>query len=135
MIKMQIIGFLGQDATVNQVGNGTVINFSVAHTEFYMKGEVKHQKTTWVSCNYWTDKTTVAQYLRKGTQVYAEGQPEARAYEDRTRTMQAELKLRVFSIQLLGSKDRPEGGNNSQQGHPSTATADDITEPIDDLPF
>lgn len=134
MIKMQIIGHLGQDATVNNVNGKNVINFSVAHSENYLKDGVKHQKTTWVSCSYWTDKTGVAQYLKKGTQVYIEGQPDVKMYEDKNRTQQANLMLRVFSIQLLGSKDRQDG-NAQQSGHPSNVSAEDITEPIDDLPF
>ena len=35
MIKMQVIGHLGQDATVNNVNGKSVINFSVAHSEKY----------------------------------------------------------------------------------------------------
>lgn len=134
---MQVIGHCGQDAVVNQVSGKSVINFSVAHSESYMKDGVKHQKTTWVSCGYWTDKTGVAQYLKKGTQVYVEGQPDVKMYEDKNRVQQANLTLRVFSIQLLGSKDRPESSNGTaqQSNFTSTATADDITEPIDDLPF
>ena len=33
MIKMQIIGHLGQDSQVNDVNGKKVINFSVAHSE------------------------------------------------------------------------------------------------------
>lgn len=136
MIKLQVIGHIGNDAIINDVNGKRVINFNVAHSETYTKDGVKHQKTTWVGCSYWTDKLALSQYLKRGTQVYVEGQPEARAYENRSGEMLAELKVRVFHIQLLGSKDRHEpAGNTTQSGHPSTVSADDITEPIDDLPF
>lgn len=141
MIKMQVIGHLGQDATVNQVADKTVINFSVAHSENYTKDGVKYQKTTWVSCSYWTEKTLVAQYLKRGTQVYVEGQPDVKMYEDKNRTQQANIVLRVIQIQLLGSRDKPEGGsqNNGQQetntGNSYKPIASDIPQDDDGLPF
>lgn len=135
MIKLQIIGHIGNDATINQVGGKSVINFNVAHSEKWTDAQnVKHEKTTWVSCSYWTDRTGVAQFLRKGTQVYVEGIPEVKTWEDRSRVLQAGLSVRVFSIQLLGGKDRPSGNNGTQQSN-YPANAEDITEPIDDLPF
>ena len=71
MIKTQVIGHLGKDAVVTSVLGKTVINFSVAHTEKFKdaSGAVK-EKTTWVDCSNWTDKTAIAPYLKKGTQVY-----------------------------------------------------------------
>lgn len=138
MIKLQVIGNLGRDATENLVSGKRVINFSVAHTEKYKDrtGNVT-ERTTWVSCSYWTEKTGILPYLRKGTQVYVEGIPAVTIYDRNDGSKAAELKLNVFSVQLLGAKQENRGSAPSQpqSGHPSTANADDITEPIDDLPF
>ncbi len=44
MIKIQVIGHLGKDCTVNNVNGKNVINFSVAHSEKYKdasKAELK----------------------------------------------------------------------------------------------
>lgn len=134
MLKLQAIGHIGQDAIVNVVNGKNVINFSVAHSEKYKNaGGIEMQKTTWVSCNYWTDKTGVAQYLKRGVQVFVEGQPDVKMYEDKNRQQQAELKLRVVQIQLLGSRDKPESGSAPAQNN--IPAAEDITEPISDLPF
>lgn len=105
MIKLQLIGHLGQDATVNEVNGRKVINFSVAHSEKYKNKEgVEVNKSVWVSCAYWTDKTSVVNYLKKGTQVYAEGAPEAKTYRNQTTNeVMPQLSLRVTSIQLLSS--------------------------------
>lgn len=105
MVKLQVIGHLGQDATVNNVNGKTVINFSVAHSEkFKNKEGVEVNKSVWVSCAYWTDKTNVVSYLKKGTQVYAEGAPEAKTYRNQaTNEVMPQLSLRVTSIQLLSS--------------------------------
>jgi single-strand DNA-binding protein len=141
MIKLQVIGNLGKDCLTNVVNGKNVINFNVAHTEKFrdQQNNLK-EKTTWVECAYWTDRTGIAPYLRKGTQVYVEGAPEVRTYQKNDGSFGASLTLRVFSVQLLGS--RSDGGNSSgnEGGYSSpqresVPAASDITEPIDDLPF
>src|SRR4030095_12834086 len=115
MIKLQVIGNLGKDCIVNTVNGKNVINFNVAHTEKY-KDAQGHQKerTTWVECAYWTDRTGIAPYLKKGQQVYAEGTPEVRTFTRNDGTSGASLTLRVFSVQLLGSANR---GDASSPGY------------------
>lgn len=137
MIKLQVIGHLGKDCTTNVVNGKNVINFSVAHSERFKdaSGNQK-EKTTWVECAYWTDRTAIAPYLKKGQQVYAEGIPEVRTYSKNDGTSGASLTMRVLSVQLLGSATRPEntttGSNFGSNGIPVTS---DVSEPVDDLPF
>jgi single-strand DNA-binding protein len=145
MIKMQIIGRLGKDCVVNTVNGKSVMNFTVAHSEKYKDSQgVMQEKTIWVDCAYWSDRTAVAPYLTKGTQVYVEGQPEARSFQRNDGTPGASLSLRVREVQLLGSKQENTGGGAYQQqgaaaaagfGNQSTPAANEITEPVDDLPF
>jgi len=143
MIKMQVIGNLGKDCTVNTVNGKNVINFTVAHTEKYKDSSGNQQeKTTWVDCAYWTDRTAVAPYLTKGTQVYAEGTPEVRSFQRSDGTAGASLSMRVREVQLLGRKGENNGGSdmpaapqqasNSRQSAPAPASIDDNA---DDLPF
>lgn len=140
---MQVIGNLGKDCVVNAVNGKNVINFTVAHTEKYKDSQGSNQeKTTWVDCAYWTDRTAVAPYLSKGTQVYVEGTPEVRSFTRNDGTAGASLSLRVREVQLLGRKNEGggnmgNGGNenqyqNRQQPSPVSSANDDIT---DDLPF
>jgi single-strand DNA-binding protein len=137
MIKLQIIGNLGKDCVVNAVNGKNVINFTVAHTEKYRDSQGNNQeKTTWVDCAYWSDKTGVAQYLTKGKQVYVEGQPEARAFQRNDGTAGASLSLRVRDIQLLGG--RGEGVPSSAPGSSQASSMNEpasIGEVSDDLPF
>jgi len=146
MIKMQVIGRLGKDCVVNTVNGKSVINFTVAHSEKYKdSGGNNQEKTTWVDCAYWTDRTAVAPYLTKGTQVFVEGTPEVRSFQRNDGTAGASLSMRIRDVQLLGSKN--EGGSpsgnmdsgmssNRQETTSSTSSAsmnnDDMT---DDLPF
>jgi single-strand DNA-binding protein len=146
MIKMQVIGRLGKDCVVNAVNGKNVINFTVAHSEKYRDSQGNNQeKTIWVDCAYWTDRTAVSPYLTKGTQVFVEGSPEVRSFTRQDGTAGASLSLRVREVQLLGSKaDNGSSGTpaysgaaasgSSQSGSPVPSPSE-ITEPIDDLPF
>jgi len=146
MIKLQIIGNLGRDCVVNTVNGKNVINFTVAHTEKYKDGQGNNQeRTTWVDCAWWTDRTAVAQYLTKGKQVYAEGQPEVRTFTKNDGTNGASLTMRVREVQLLGGRGEggpaPSSGGYNSSGNQTAASgagtmsANDVTEPMDDLPF
>ncbi len=141
MIKMQVIGNLGRDCTVNTVNGKNVINFTVAHTERYRDNQGNTQeKTIWVDCAYWTDRTGLSPYLTKGKQVYVEGAPEVRTFTRQDGTNGAALSLRVREVQLLGGRAEggtsagPSYGGNTNSANTSTP-AGDYSEPIDDLPF
>ena len=152
MIKLQVIGNLGKDCVTNTVNGKNVINFNVAHTEKFRDAQGNQKdKTIWVECAYWTDRTGIAPYLKKGTQVYVDGSPEVRTYQKNDGTMAASLTLRVLSVQLLGNRNEggaPSGGgysnsnsnNYSNNNYNSSSNVpvqspSDITEPVDDLPF
>jgi single-strand DNA-binding protein len=145
MIKLQVIGNLGKDCITNTVNGKSVMNFTVAHTEkFRDSSGSQKDKTIWVECAYWSDRTAVAPYLRKGTQVYVEGTPEVRTYTKNDGTTGVSLTLRVQSVQLLGSRG-DSGSNSSDSSYESgnyrsasaapVQTGGDSSEAVDDLPF
>lgn len=140
MIKLQIVGNLGKDCIIKEINGKNVINFSVAHTERYKDSQGNQkERTTWVECAYWTDKTTVGQYLTKGKMVYAEGAPEADPYTNKEGQPAATLRMRVQNLQLLGGRSDGQDGSAPSQTTTS-ATAVQATPavtgaPDDDLPF
>ena len=147
MIKLMVIGNLGKDCTVNTVNGKNVINFNIAHTEKFKDSTgAQREKTTWVECAYWTDRTGIAPYLKKGTQVYAEGSPEVRTYQTQDGKSGASLTMRVLNVQLLGSRMGADGmapqqqqpsysNSNSYSTAPASTNNDDISDASDDLPF
>lgn len=141
MIKLQIIGNLGKDCIVNEVNGRHVINFSVAHTERFKdaNGNPK-DKTYWVECAYWTEKLNIAKYLLKGKSVYAEGTPEADAYNNREGKPAATLRMRVRDVQLLGGSQSGDSGMPASSAYNSGSSSSNSpveeAETInDDLPF
>ena len=143
MIKLQIIGNLGKDCIVKEINGKHVINFSVAHTERFKDAQgVQKERTTWVECAYWTDRTAIAPYLLKGTMVFAEGSPEADPYTNKEGQAAATLRMRVLNVQLLGGNKDNQGataGNvtNTGMGTPPVVKTEPAnTAPVvDDLPF
>ena len=152
MIKLQVIGNIGKDCVVNNVNGKNVINFSVAHTEKFKDAQGQQKdKTIWVECAYWTDRTAISPYLKKGQQVYAEGAPDIRNYTTKDGTPGTSLTLRVSMVQLIGGRSENqgvEGSGGSYQNQQSSysqpsynnaaqssVSSNDITEPSDDLPF
>jgi single-strand DNA-binding protein len=142
MIKLQVIGHLGKDCLVNTVNGRNVMNFTVAHTEKFKDAQgMQKDRTIWVDCAYWSDRTGIAPYLKKGTQVYVEGTPDVRTYTTNDGRQGASLTLRVQSVQLLGGGRSESGGQTdsssaygsggSQSGYMPSSDAPQA----DDLPF
>lgn len=148
MIKLQIIGNLGKDCIVKEINGKHVINFSVAHTERFKDAQGNQkERTTWVECAYWTDRTAIAPYLVKGTSVYAEGSPEADPYTNKEGQPAATLRMRVQNIQLLGGNKEGQSsqgavsnsGNVSNSGMSTAPVVKtepaNTSAPVDNLPF
>lgn len=137
MLKLLVIGNLGKDALVNNVNGKSVINFSVAHTEKYKDAQGNQQsKTTWVECAWWSDRSGVVPYLKKGVSVYVEGNPEVKTFSKSDGTTGTILVLRVGMLQLLGggsngntAPQAQQSNGNNYGGTPQSANTDD------DLPF
>ena len=151
MIKLQVIGNLGKDCIVKEINGKTVINFSVAHSERFKDAQgMQKEKTTWVECAYWTDRTAVAPYLLKGQTVFAEGTPDVDTYTNKDNQTTAVLRMRVQNVQLVGNKNSGENQgttpannyssqNNNTVAAPTPAMAATtpaaMTDAADDLPF
>jgi single-strand DNA-binding protein len=134
MIKLTVIGNLGRDAIVRDVNGKSVISFSVAHTEkFKDVNGVQKEKTTWVECNYWSERTNLVPYIKKGNQVYVEGQPTIDVYDNKEGQKIASIKLRVTQIQLLNNRNQEQpvhsGNTNQSSAHQNLNLGED------DLPF
>ncbi len=140
MIKLQIIGNLGKDCIVKEVNGKNVINFSVAHTEKFKDSTgAQRERTTWVECAFWTDRTAISPYLKKGQLVFVEGSPDAEGYMNKENQAAATLRMRVRDVQLLGGRtENNQGSSNSNSSSSSNNHAGvtaEMEEPADDLPF
>lgn len=100
MNNVQLVGRLGSDAESKPIGEGFVINFSLATSRTYKdKSGEKVEKTEWHSIAYWVKNDTIAQYLVKGGLVGITGSIEYSKSEDKYFT-----KIVARELELLGSK-------------------------------
>jgi single-strand DNA-binding protein len=132
MLKLQLIGHLGQDAQIKQVNDTKVINFSVAHTERFKNQEGQQvEKTIWVNCQLWTDNTKMAEYLSKGRSVYVEGYPSANMFTNKEGIKMCGINCRVTNVQFIGKNTTPK---SEQETSNDTSHENDIPS-MEDSPF
>jgi len=100
------IGNIGGDVEVKTFADGGKIgNSSMAVTKRWktQEGE-KKDKTTWINLTFPTHLVeNAASFVKKGRQVFVEGELETREYEKEGQKHQA-FSVRVDNYQLLGSK-------------------------------
>lgn len=141
---LNVIGYLGGDITSSVVNGKTVLNGNLAVTKKWKDASGNQKESTqWVNLSYWTEKTGLLPYLKKGVLIYASGEADAKVYTQRNGQTVAQLVLRVNQIQLLGGK-KETTTQPSQSETKSDLTSSqqeflnqpsEATEVFDDLPF
>ena len=146
MQRIEIIGRVGSDAEVKDLGGNQVINFSVAVSETFIKNNEKVTNTTWFEISKWGNSTTVAQYIKKGGQIFVSGKVSNRAWINNDGKAQVTNGINAFEIELLGNKTEEPNSTNSPsqnsgprempQANQSNSFVDgQKEEDLDDLPF
>ena len=99
MYRTQIIGRLGSDAERKQGNNGnSYITYRLAVDEPKSNGE---RETVWLFCKQVVKEgSRIVDFLKKGTQIYAEGKISAFMLKDDN---DPKLGFFVFKLELLGS--------------------------------
>lgn len=118
--KVIIMGNVGGDPEVRTMNSGDqVATLSIATSEVWndkQTGEKKEQ-TEWHRITFWRKSAEiVAQYVRKGDQLYVEGKLQTRKYvQDGVEKYATDIIAEEF--RLMGKRDGGQGGQ--QQGAPS----------------
>lgn len=121
--KVILVGNLGQDPEVRYLPNGgAVANITLATSESWRDKQTGESKevTEWHRVVLFGKLAEVAgEYLRKGSQVYIEGQLRTRKWQDQggQERYTTEVTVNVGgTMQMLGGKQ--EGGQQPQQRQP-----------------
>ncbi len=118
--KVILIGRLGADPEVRTFQNGgKVVNLRVATSETWKDrntGE-RQERTQWHSVAIFNEPVgrIAEQYLRKGSQVYLEGQLETRKWQDQSGNdrYSTEVVLRPYTGNMTLLDSRGSGGGQS----------------------
>lgn len=148
MDKYTFTGNIGQDPTTRTLENGRqAVSFSVAIDKSYTdRNGQKVSKAKWIKCTRWLDAGKnwgVVPYLKKGTKVLIEGEPDAQSWVDNQGSGRADLVVTVHNLELLGGA--PQGQQTTQQQQRPAAQqqppaaqhqqTEEPDSPTDDLPF
>ncbi len=121
--KVILVGNLGQDPEVKYMPNGNAVaNISIATSESWKDkntGQMQ-EKTEWHRVVIFGKLAEVAgEYLKKGSQVYIEGQLQTRKWQDQQGQdrYSTEIVVQGYAgiMQMLGSKQQGQGVAPPQQ--------------------
>jgi single-strand DNA-binding protein len=116
--KVILVGNLGGDPEVRYMTNGNAVaSITIATSESWRDKQTGEQreKTEWHRVSLFGKLAEVAgEYLRKGSQVYIEGQLQTRKWQDQQGQDRytTEVVVQGFNgvMQMLGGKDQGQGG-------------------------
>ncbi len=145
--KVQLIGRLGSDPEIKQMVNGkNVARLSIATSQSWKdksSGERK-EKTEWHRVVIFNEGLVniVQQYLKKGANVYIEGQLTTRKWRDEKLGQDkysTEIVLQGYnsSLTMLDGKSKMSNVDNSQEKSslPNDEISQDTNDLDDEIPF
>ena len=146
--KVQLIGRLGADPEVKQMVNGkNVARLSIATSQSWKdktSGERK-EKTEWHRIVIFNEGlvNVVQQYLKKGANVYVEGQLSTRKWKDESTGQDkysTEIVLQGYnsSLTMLDGRNKSESSNlvsENKSSLPKDSLNQDNTDLDDEIPF
>lgn len=148
--KMMIIGNLGADPELRYTPSGkavTDLRVAVNNNQRGPDGEWV-EETLWFRVSVWEQAAErLAEQLRKGNKVFAEGQLRVREFEGRDGEKRQSLELAFARVVNLERRPRDEGGDGSQgsygdappqvkpRGAEQRSSAPGAEMDVDDIPF
>jgi single-strand DNA-binding protein len=139
--KVILLGRLGKDPEVRNFQNGgKVVNFSLATSERWKDSDGNQkERTEWHNVAIFNDHLAgvAEKYLRKGAQVYLEGQLQTRKWQDQSgqERYTTEVVLPRFggAIALIGG--RGDGGGEAPANDAPRRSVADNRALDDEIPF
>ena len=133
--KVILVGNLGRDPEVRRMASGdAVTNLSVATSESWndrQTGE-RRERTEWHRVVMFGKLAEVAErYLRKGSEVYIEGQLQTRKWQDQSGQdrYSTEVVLRGFGGTMVMLDSRGGGQSTADNSYPASTRQDAVAEP------
>ena len=125
MLKLEILGNIGNDAQVKDFNGKKYIAFNVAHSEKFKNAQgIETERTTWVSVLY-PGEGAIVNYLKKGTGVFVRGDMSVKMFQDSGHNWQIGVNCLAREVQLLpgGKRDQNEQAGQQQAAAPASTQA------------
>jgi single-strand DNA-binding protein len=143
--KVILVGNCGKDPETRYTPSGSAVtNVSIATSEQWTDKQSgqKQERTEWHNVVFFNRLAEIAgEYLRKGSQIYVEGQLRTRKWQDKSGQDRYTTEIVANEMQMLGSRGAgggdyapaPQQSSNNSQPSPQMAPVDDSFD--DDIPF
>lgn len=139
--KVFLLGQVGRDPEVKEIGGAKYATFSLATSESYKdKNGERQTNTEWHTIVCWRNTAEVVErYVTKGMQLFIEGQLRTRSWEDSEGKKRYVTEIVAKEVQFVGKKESSEQKQSQptyQNNYGSTPMPmdDDLPEG-DGLPF
>lgn len=121
-----LIGNVGQDPEVHNFESGSkVAKFSLATSKNYKKDGEKVTTTTWHNIVLWGKLAEIVEkYVLKGDKLYIKGEIQYRDYQDKEGNKRFITEINCFTMQMLGSKEKPASTTSDEPGNTPLAERD-----------
>lgn len=136
--KVILVGNVGKDPEIKYLDNGVAVcNFSLATSETYTnKNNERVTQTEWHSIVLWRKLAEIAEtYVKKGMQLYIEGQIRTRSWEDKDGIKRYTTEIYGDSMQMLGRKSESDQTMAKESINTTAPIASSSEDETDDLPF
>lgn len=117
MLKIEVIGNIGNDAEIKNINGNECVSFNVASSEKRNGTEY----TTWVSVLMNGNGGNLTQYLKKGAKVFVRGNLSVKQYQGNNGQWNVGINVSASEVQLCGLKSEntaPTGNNDPFGGQP-----------------
>ena len=109
-----LIGNLTRDAGLKNVGATSVLNFSIAVSDDYLKDGQKVEQSYFFDCVVWGKRAeSLQRFLNKGSKIAVEGSLKQDRWQDQDGKNRSKCKINATNVVLLGGK--PEANNQAPQ--------------------
>jgi single-strand DNA-binding protein len=134
--KVILVGNLGKDAELRYTpGGAAVATLRLATADRYKDKDGQWQEQTeWHTVVVWGKTAeSLAEYLRKGKQIYVEGRLQTRSWDDKEGKKRYATEVKGDRIVLLGG--RGSGGEREEPASPAEPAREPAELTDDDIPF
>lgn len=108
--KVFLLGQVGRDPEVKEIGGAKYATFSLATSESYKdKNGERQTNTEWHTIVCWRNTAEVVErYVTKGMQLFIEGQLRTRSWEDSEGKKRYVTEIVAKEVQFVGKKESSE---------------------------
>lgn len=138
--KVILVGNLGQDPELRHTDSGTAVcNIRLATNESYKDGNGEWvERTEWHSIVAWARLAEICnEYLKKGSQVYFEGNLQTRKWQDKEGNERYTTEIKAKEMMMLSGSESGDGSSGTPPvARPKPGPYAFLAEVVDDtLPF